>query len=74
MAESFVGTLKTELVGGRVFASRFDAEIAVVECLDWFNHTRLHEALGDRPPAEFEALRATPNETITYTMKIKETN
>ena len=74
MAESFVGTLKTELVDGRIFASRFDAEIAIVEYLGWFNHTRLHEALGDRPPAEFEALCATPNETITYTMKIKETN
>ena len=74
MAESFVGSLKTELIGGRIFRTRFDAEIAVVEYLGWFNHTRLHEALGDRPPAEFEALHATPNEPITYTMTTKETN
>jgi transposase InsO family protein len=30
-------------------------EFAVVEYLGWFNHTRLHESLGDLPPAEFEA-------------------
>jgi putative transposase len=56
MAESFVATLKRELVKGRVFASRFEAEISVVEYLGWFNHTRLHGELGDVPPAEFEAL------------------
>ncbi len=56
MAESFVATLKRELVKGRVFTSRFEAEISVVEYLGWFNHTRLHGELGDVPPAEFEAL------------------
>jgi hypothetical protein len=56
MAESFVATLKRELVKGRVFTSRLQAEIAVVEYLGWFNHTRLHSELGDVPPAEFEAL------------------
>jgi putative transposase len=66
MAESFVGTLKTELVN--------DRDIAVVEYLGWFNHTRLHASLGDVPPAEIEALHATQNETITYTMTSKETN
>jgi hypothetical protein len=30
--------------------------IAVVEYLGWFNHTRLHAALSDLPPSEFEAL------------------
>ncbi len=56
MAESFVGTLKRELVKGRVFRTRFEAEIAVVEFLGWFNHTRLHSELGDVPPAEYEAI------------------
>jgi putative transposase len=74
MAESFVGTLKTELIAGRVFSTRFDAEIAVVEYLGWFNHTRLHEALGDLPPSEHEALCAPPNETITSTIMSKKTN
>ena len=56
MAESFVSTLKREFVKGRVYSSRFEAEIAAVEYLGWFNHTRLHSELGDIPPAEFEAL------------------
>lgn len=74
MAESFIGTLKTELIAGRVFTTRFDAEIAVVEYLGWFNHTRLHQALGDLPPAEFEALSPPQNKTITSTIMSKETN
>ena len=74
MAESFVGTLKTELIAGRMFATRFEAEIAVVEYLGWFNHTRLHADLGDLPPAEFEALSPPQNETITSTIMSKETN
>ena len=31
---------------------------ALLEYLGWFNHDRLHESLGDIPPAEFEALHA----------------
>lgn len=58
MAESFAGTLKTELVKGRVYRSRFEAEIAIVEWIGWFNHRRLHTELGDIPPAEFEARHA----------------
>ena len=55
MAEGFVSTLKRELVKGRVFSSRFEAEISVVEFLRWFNHTRPHSELGDIPPAAYEA-------------------
>jgi putative transposase len=73
MAESFVSTLKTELVKGRPFATRFACELALVEYLGWFNHSRLHENLGDVPPAEFEAL-AHQLDTITIPMKTKETN
>jgi transposase InsO family protein len=50
------------------------AVLTVVEYLGWFNHTRLHEPLGDRPPAEFEALYAIPIETITQTIMSKEAN
>ena len=54
MAESFVATLKAELVRGRPFTTRFEAELAVAKYLGWFNHTRLHSALGDRSPDQFE--------------------
>ena len=74
MAESFVGTLKTQLIAGRLVTTRFEAELALVEYLGWLNHTHLHEALGDHPPAEFEALYAAPTETITETIMSKETN
>jgi putative transposase len=58
MAESFVDTLKTELIADRVWRTRSQLELAIVEYLGWFNHTRLHESLGDIAPAEFEALHA----------------
>jgi transposase InsO family protein len=73
MAESFVDSFKTELVADRVWRTQTQLELAIVEWVGWFNHDRLHEALGDIPPAEFEAVYAPPSETITHTM-INETN
>jgi putative transposase len=73
MAESFVDSFKTELIADRVWRTRTQLELAIVEWVGWFNHARLHEALADIPPAEFEALYAPRFETITHTM-IKETN
>jgi len=55
LAESFVDTLKTELIADRVWQSRAQLELAIVEYLGWFNDARLHESLGDLPPAEFES-------------------
>jgi putative transposase len=55
LAESFVDSFKTELIADRVWRSRSQLELAVVEYIGWFNHARLHEALGDVPPAEMEA-------------------
>lgn len=59
MAESFVDSFKTELIADRVWRTRTQLELAVVEYVGWFNHARLHEGLGDLPPAEFEDLSAT---------------
>jgi putative transposase len=56
MAESFVDTFKTELLSDRVWRTRSQLELAVVEYVSWFNHERLHESLGDIPPVEFEDL------------------
>jgi putative transposase len=60
LAESFVDSFKTELIADRVWRTRSQLELAVVQYIGWFNHARLHESLGDLPPAEFEiqALRA----------------
>jgi len=54
LAESFVDSFKTELIADRVWRTRTQLELAVVEYVGWFNNTRLHEALGDKPPSEFE--------------------
>ena len=70
LAESFVDTLKTELIRDRVWRTRDQLELAIVEYLGWFNHARLHQSLGDIPPAEFEALHAPRDETSTPTIKI----
>jgi putative transposase len=61
LAESFVDSFKTELIADRVWRTRSQLELAIVEWVGWFNHVRLHQALGDIPPAEFEdnALLAT---------------
>jgi putative transposase len=58
LAESFVDSFKTELIADRVWRTRSQLELAVVEYVGWFNHTRLHQALGDIPPVEFEQRHA----------------
>ncbi len=58
MAESFVDSFKTELIADRVWRTRSQLELAVVEYVAWFNDERLHENLGDRPPREIEELYA----------------
>jgi putative transposase len=60
LAESFVDSFKTELTADRVWRTRAQLELAVVEYIGWFNHTRLHQALGDIPPAEFEEKALSP--------------
>jgi putative transposase len=66
MAEAFVGTFKAELVDGRRFPGFGAAEHETLAWIGFYNHERLHEELGDVPPAEFEeraasADRSTPN-------------
>ncbi len=43
----------------------------MVEYLGWFNNVRLHESLGDIPPAEFEDLYA-PQEPSLISLSMKE--
>jgi putative transposase len=55
MAESFVSTLKAELVSRLKFPTRQAARTAIFEYLETFYNTRrLHSALGYRSPADYE--------------------
>ncbi len=55
LAESFVDSFKTELIPDRVWHTRTQLELAIVECVAWFNTRRLHSSIGNRPPVEHEA-------------------
>jgi putative transposase len=59
-AESFMKTLKTEEVDGRLYRNHKEAERCIGTFIDdVYNKQRLHSALGYRPPIEFEALQRT---------------
>jgi hypothetical protein len=67
MAEAWVATYKTELVDGRPYPSFEHAEHAALSWISFYNTERLHEALGDLPPAEYEALNpgvASPGDAL----------
>ena len=55
MAESWVATFKNELVDGRRFSSFEQAEHEILDFIGFYNDERLHEALDDIPPSEYEA-------------------
>lgn len=55
LAEAFNSLFKAELVRHRgPWRSIDDLEFAVAEHIDWFNHRRLHSAIGMIPPVEAE--------------------
>ena len=54
MAESFVDSIKTELIADRVWRTNTQLELAIVEYVAWFNTRRLHSSLGNIPPVEHE--------------------
>lgn len=57
MAETMIGLCKTELIRRRGPWKGIDhVEFATLEWVDWFNHRRLLEPIGNVPPAEFEAV------------------
>lgn len=58
LAESFVDSFKTELIRDRVWRTRSQLELAVVEYVAWFNNERLHTSLAGVPPAEHEKQHA----------------
>lgn len=55
LMESTIGLFKTELIHRRrSWSSRQQVETATAQWVSWFNHERLHSAIGHRPPVEFE--------------------
>jgi transposase InsO family protein len=56
MAETINGLYKTEVIYRRgPWRGLDDVEYATLEWVDWFNHRRILEPIGDIPPAEYEA-------------------
>ena len=56
LAESVIGLYKTELIRQKGPWRNLDqVEYATLEYVDWFNHRRLLEPIGDIPPTEKEA-------------------
>jgi transposase InsO family protein len=55
LAETIIGLYKTEVIHRRGPWRHLEAvEYATLEWVDWFNHRRLLEPIGNVPPAEFE--------------------
>lgn len=50
MAESFVDIFKSELIADRIWRSRSQLEMAIVECVSCLINEFLHESLGDTHP------------------------
>lgn len=64
LAETINGLYKTELIKARgPWRTADHVEIATLEWVDWFNHSRLYEHCGDIPPAELEAAYYRCNRT-----------
>jgi len=56
LAETIIGLFKTEVIHRRGPWRHLEAvEYATLEWVDWFNHRRLLEPIGNVPPAELEA-------------------
>lgn len=55
VAESFFGTLKTELIHSRIFSTRVQAKTAIVEWIEvFYNRQRIHSTIGYLSPVQFE--------------------
>ena len=73
LAESVIGLYKTELIRNKGPWRNLDqVEYATLEYVDWFNHRRLLEPIGNIPPAEKEAnYYSKPSPTTDNTLKQK---
>jgi putative transposase len=73
VAESFFGSLKTELIYRHSWTSRHDAELAIFAWIEgWYNPERIIAGLGMRSPDEYEAAfyADTTNDNLDTTVKV----
>ena len=55
VAESFFGTIKTELVYNCIYKTRQEAKESIFEYIEvFYNRERLHSTLGYKSPMQFE--------------------
>jgi transposase InsO family protein len=67
LAESVIGLYKTEVIYRRGPWKHLEAvEFATLEWVDWFNHRRLLEPIGNVPPAEFEDVYYSTQKTQVH--------
>jgi transposase InsO family protein len=55
LAETINGLYKAKVIHRRSWKNREAVELATLDWVDWFNHKRLLEPIGNIPPAEAEA-------------------
>lgn len=66
LAETVIGLFKTELIRRRgPWRSLEAVELATLEWVDWFNHRRLLEPIGNVPPAEAETAYYTQMDAMS---------
>jgi transposase InsO family protein len=57
LAETINGRYKAEVIRRNgPWRNLDEVEFATLEWIDWFNNRRLFGPIGNRPPAEFEAM------------------
>jgi len=63
LAETIFGLYKAEVIRNRgPWRNLEEVEFATLEWVDWFNHRRLFQPIGNIPPVEFEQLYHQHNE------------
>jgi len=66
LAETVHGLFKAELINRRrSWRGLEQVELATAAWVDWWNHRRLHGAVGNQPPATYEELYWRQQETVS---------
>jgi putative transposase len=55
LAESVNGLYTAEVIHRQTWRSLEQIELVTAEWVEWWNQRRLHTAIDDLPPAEYEA-------------------